>query len=106
VTDSTEEPEIQAAASLTERLSSLLNNGDDGEDEDHDHSGDIPPGSLAAPQILPQAARIDETMLTKILAAIWIKDPRKEYAYEGKELELRRPTGMRHWGSQDMWRLF
>lgn len=30
----------------------------------------------------------------------------KNFAYEGKELELRRPTGMRHWGAQDKWRLF
>lgn len=31
---------------------------------------------------------------------------RRRFAYEGKELELRRPTGMRHWGADDKWRLF
>lgn len=78
------------------------------EEDDGDLSGDIAPGSLEAPQMLPRPASIDgETLSNKIIALLRREDAeQKRFAYEGKELELRRPTGMRHWGAEDKWRLF
>ncbi|KAF2634605.1 hypothetical protein P280DRAFT_413417 [Massarina eburnea CBS 473.64] len=104
-TDASEEPEIKEIT-LSERLSSLLEHCDDEDEDDDDHSGDIPPGSLTAPEMLPHAANSDDNMITKILAALRREDLRKDYAYEGHESELRRPTGMRHWGAVDKWRVF
>ncbi|KAJ4298312.1 hypothetical protein N0V90_006212 [Kalmusia sp. IMI 367209] len=72
----------------------------------HDVSGDIAPGSLEAPQMLPRPALLKPTALDKIITFLKKEDAEKNFAYEGKELELRRPTGMRHWGAQDKWRLF
>ncbi|CAI6337327.1 unnamed protein product [Periconia digitata] len=90
---------------LSDWLSTLIRHDNEKEDDD-DHSGDIAPGSLAAPEILPHAVKLDTAVFSRILAAVRGKQVENEYGYEGKELELRRPTGMRHWGSHDKWRLF
>ena len=67
------------------------------EDEERDLSGDIPPGSLEAPQMLPRAAA-PTTLFDSIRAVLRGQDAkRREFGYEGKEGELRRPEGMRHW---------
>lgn len=71
-----------------------------------DASGDIAPGSLEAPQMLPRPASKKSTKLDRFITFLLKDDSEKNSAYEGKELELRRPTGMRHWGAQDKWRLF
>ncbi|KAF1962001.1 hypothetical protein CC80DRAFT_543368 [Byssothecium circinans] len=104
-TEASVDPQPQTI-SLSERLSSIFQHCDDEADDDDDHSGDIAPGSLAAPEMLPHAANLDDNMIARIIAALKRHDPRKDYAYEGKESELRRPTGMRHWGAADKWRLF
>jgi len=102
--DSSEET-LPQPFSLSDRLSSLFHHYEE-EAEDDDHSGDIPPGSLAAPEMLPHAVKLDTTVLSRFLAALRRKELGNDYGYEGKELELRRPTGMRHWGAHDKWRLF
>lgn len=73
------------------------------EEEERDISGDIAPGSLDTPDMLPRSSVLEESFLARIVALLQRHDAD---AYEGKELELRRPTGMRHWGAQDKWRLF
>ncbi|KAF2112590.1 hypothetical protein BDV96DRAFT_648842 [Lophiotrema nucula] len=69
-----------------------------------DLSGDIPPGSLEAPQMLPRAAAPESfaDTMAHIFSAVWKGEDleRRKFGYEGKELELRRPVGMRHWGEQ------
>lgn len=64
-------------------------------DNENDISGDIAPGSLEAPQMLPSAPAPEESSLLQTICAFF--HGRESSAYEGKELELRRPTGMRHW---------
>ncbi|KAF2270137.1 hypothetical protein CC78DRAFT_599480 [Lojkania enalia] len=70
--------------------------------EKRDVSGDIAPGSLEAPQMLPQAAApesLADTISQAINALLKGEDyERRNFGYEGKELELRRPKGMRYWG--------
>jgi len=62
-----------------------------------DASGDIAPGSLDAPQMLPaKSPASDDSSLFQGLCALFHRGE-SSFGYEGKELELRRPTGMRHW---------
>jgi hypothetical protein len=67
-----------------------------------DHSGDIAPGSMDAPQMLPRAITSDSESLLDAIGNMLGVGHRKErgFGYEGKELEMRRPEGMRHWDSQ------
>ncbi|KAF1847383.1 uncharacterized protein K460DRAFT_57482 [Cucurbitaria berberidis CBS 394.84] len=65
-------------------------------DDENDVSGDIAPGSLEAPQILPSAPVSEEWPWLQSLCAFF-HGRESSFGYEGKELELRRPTGMRHW---------
>ncbi|KAF2015438.1 hypothetical protein BU24DRAFT_461684 [Aaosphaeria arxii CBS 175.79] len=71
------------------------------EEEKRDQSGDIAPGSLESPQMLPRAAApqsFADTISQKFGAVFRGQDfSIRDFGYEGKELELRRPTGMRHW---------
>jgi len=65
-----------------------------------DLSGDIAPGTLDAPQMLPRAAA-PESLTETITAVLRGEDMgRREFGYEGKESEMRRPEGMRHWGQE------
>jgi hypothetical protein len=66
---------------------------------DHDiFSGDIAPGSLDSPSMLPKAqSKERETSLFRAVAVLFRGDEAGKFGYEGKEGELRRPTGMRHW---------
>lgn len=66
-------------------------------DESHDISGDISPGSPDAPEILPRASE-PQSLMESIKAMLWREDvERRSFGYEGRERELRRPEGMRHW---------
>lgn len=65
-------------------------------EDEHDVSGDIAPGSLDAPQMLPSAPATEELSMFERLCALFHRGE-SSFGYEGKELELRRPTGMRHW---------
>ncbi|KAF2277769.1 uncharacterized protein EI97DRAFT_374080 [Westerdykella ornata] len=56
---------------------------------ERDLTGDIAPGSLEAPQMLPRAAA-PQSFIDRLKA-------KESSAYEGKESEMRRPWGMRHW---------
>ena len=89
---------------LSTKLHALLYDGSE-DDQHHDISGDIAPGSLEAPQMLPRPTPVSESTFERFMTFLR-KDDEKNFAYEGKESELRRPTGMRHWGAQDKWRLF
>ncbi|CAO2651622.1 Nn.00g041920.m01.CDS01 [Neocucurbitaria sp. VM-36] len=65
-------------------------------EDENDVSGDIAPGSLEAPQILPSAPLPEESSWLQTICAFF-HGSESSFGYEGKELELRRPTGMRHW---------
>ncbi|KAK7181708.1 hypothetical protein DPSP01_008645 [Paraphaeosphaeria sporulosa] len=96
-------------SSLSTKLHSLLRPCSEEDHDDYDDiSGDIAPGSLEAPQMLPRpvATLGKPSALGRIIAVLRKGDEGGNFAYEGKELELRRPTGMRHWGAADKWRLF
>lgn len=72
-------------------------------EEELDASGDIAPGSLEGPVMLPRAAA-PESKTERLMDAISAilrrgDDERRRFAYEGKEAEMRRPEGMRHWDS-------
>ncbi|KAH7067756.1 hypothetical protein FB567DRAFT_255115 [Paraphoma chrysanthemicola] len=60
-------------------------------------SGDIAPGSLDSPSMLPKAATDERDSFFKSLCALFHGSDRESFGYEGKEGEMRRPTGMRHW---------
>ena len=61
-------------------------------------AGDIPPGSLDSPSMLPKASNEQEgSSFFRYLCALIHGGDRESFGYEGKEGELRRPTGMRHW---------
>lgn len=66
-------------------------------DESQDVSGNISPGSLDAPESLPLAPE-PLSVMEEIKAVVWHEDvERRGFGYEGRERELRRPEGMRHW---------
>jgi hypothetical protein len=67
---------------------------DDISDNEQDFSGDVAPGSVQAPQVLPTAS--EEASFLDRLCALFHR-AESSFGYEGKELELRRPTGMRDW---------
>jgi|TARA_R110002003_G_scaffold40_5_gene2630 hypothetical protein len=60
-------------------------------------SGDIAPGSLDSPSMLPKAATDERDSFFRSLCALFHGGDSESSGYEGKEGELRRPTGMRHW---------
>jgi hypothetical protein len=63
---------------------------------EQDFTGDIAPGSVQAPQVLPTAS--EEASFLDRLCALFHR-AESSFGYEGKELELRRPEGMRDWKS-------
>ena len=67
---------------------------DDFSDNEQDFSGDVAPGSLQAPQVLPTAS--EEVGVFDRLCALFHR-AESSFGYEGKELELRRPEGGRDW---------
>jgi hypothetical protein len=69
---------------------------EDFSDNEQDFSGDIAPGSVQAPQVLPTAS--EEASFLDRLCALF-HHAESSFGYEGKELELRRPQGMRDWKS-------
>jgi len=73
------------------------------DEEERDASGDIAPGSLESPVMLPRAAAPEsrtERLMNTISVILRRSDAeRRRFAYEGKEAEMRRPEGMRHWDS-------
>lgn len=85
---------------MTSKLHSLLYSR--AKLEKHDDSGDIAPGSFEAPQMLPRVAAPEsyaDTISQAIIAMLKGEDiESRKFGYEGKELELRRPEGIRHWG--------
>ncbi|KAF2995540.1 hypothetical protein E8E13_002748 [Curvularia kusanoi] len=78
------------------RLSSLLDALSNSDDE-FDVEGDVAPGSMEAPQMLPKAAASAGSSLYRSLCALFHSSG-DDFGYEGKEGELRRPEGMKHWG--------
>ncbi|KAL6702518.1 hypothetical protein ACN47E_001582 [Coniothyrium glycines] len=95
-------PDTQSDTS-SEPILSLLNNHlrlvFHAPSTDDDASGDIAPGSLDAPQMLPAKAPEADAADFSFLQSLCELFHRGEssFGYEGKELEMRRPTGMRHW---------
>jgi hypothetical protein len=64
------------------------------DDEQEDFSGDVAPGSLESPQVLPKASE-EDGFFDKLCAMFHRAE--SSFGYEGKELELRRPEGIRDW---------
>ncbi|KAF2657214.1 hypothetical protein K491DRAFT_691228 [Lophiostoma macrostomum CBS 122681] len=70
---------------------------DDDDNEPNDPSGDIAPGTLESPSMLPRAA-VPDSFIDMMKGVLRGEDrERREFGYEGKEVEIRRPEGMRHW---------
>jgi len=63
-------------------------------DEKGDFSGDLAPGSLEAPQVLPKALK-EAGLWDRLCAKLHRSE--SSFGYEGKEREMRRPEGMRDW---------
>ncbi|KAI4950961.1 hypothetical protein J4E86_007470 [Alternaria arbusti] len=64
------------------------------DDDQEDFSGDVAPGSVEAPQVLPKAS--EEDSLFDRLCAMFHR-AESSLGYEGKELDVRRPGGVRDW---------
>lgn len=64
------------------------------DDEEQDFSGDVAPGSMEAPSYRVKASEKD-SLLDRMCALFRGKE--SSFGYEGKEGELRRPTGERDW---------
>ncbi|KAJ4346045.1 hypothetical protein N0V95_005778 [Ascochyta clinopodiicola] len=78
------------------KLSALFESLANADDEEIDAEGDVAPGSMEAPQMLPKAAAHGSSLYQSLCALF--HGGKEDYGYEGKELELRRPEGMKHWG--------
>ncbi|CAA9963481.1 hypothetical protein CFE70_006911 [Pyrenophora teres f. teres 0-1] len=63
-------------------------------DEMGDFSGDLVPGSLEAPQLLPKPSK-EGGFWDRLCAKIHRAE--SSFGYEGKEREMRRPEGTRDW---------
>jgi hypothetical protein len=66
------------------------------DDDEIDVEGDVAPGSMEAPQMLPKAAAGGSSLYRSLCKLF--QGGREEFGYEGKEEEMRRPEGMKHWG--------
>lgn len=77
------------------RLSALLDSLSNS-DEEVDFEGDVAPGSMEAPQMLPKAAASGSSLYRSLCALF--HSGNDDLGYEGKESEMRRPEGMKHWG--------
>ncbi|KAH6625675.1 hypothetical protein C7974DRAFT_312307 [Boeremia exigua] len=76
---------------LSALLESLAN-----ADEEIDVEGDVAPGSMEAPQMLPKATTHASSLYRSLCALFHSSND--DLGYEGKESEMRRPEGMKHWG--------
>ncbi|KAF1828886.1 hypothetical protein BDW02DRAFT_474778, partial [Decorospora gaudefroyi] len=87
-----------STSSWRTRLSTKMNDLlDSSQQEEEDFSGDIAPGSLDAPQLLPTASSWETDVgVWGRLCALFVR-AESSFGYEGKELELRRPQGGRSW---------
>ncbi|KAF2852671.1 hypothetical protein T440DRAFT_33601 [Plenodomus tracheiphilus IPT5] len=65
-------------------------------DDEPDLSGDVAPGSAAAPQMLPTVPASDDSSFFERLCAIFHRSE-SGFGYEGKESEMRRPIGSVYW---------
>jgi hypothetical protein len=59
--------------------------------------GDIAPGSLDSPSMLPKASADERESFLRSICALLFGGDSESFGYEGNEGELKRPTGMRHW---------
>jgi hypothetical protein len=82
---------------ITTKLNSLL-----WKPSRRDTTGDISPGSLEGPEMLPRASTpesLADTIRSTVYSVLKGEDFENHmFAYEGKESEMRRPEGMRYWG--------
>ena len=61
-------------------------------------SGDIAPGSMDSPSMLPKEVSPESReSLFRSLLVLFGRDDNGGFGYEGKEGEMRRPQGSRHW---------
>jgi hypothetical protein len=83
---------------LHSTISALFDSLSNADEEEIDDSGDVAPGSMEAPQMLPKASAHGSGVFQSLCSLFRGGNAEKDYGYEGKELELRRPEGMKHWG--------
>jgi hypothetical protein len=86
---------------LNSKMHDLLSNLSFSRDDEDDFSGDVAPGSMESPQMLPKAAARQSLpeRVYQSLCTLFHGGSSEDYGYEGKELEMRRPEGMKHWGA-------
>jgi hypothetical protein len=84
---------------INNRLHSIFNSHspDDIDDERDLFAGDIAPGSLDAPSVLPKALTDERDSFFRSLCVLFHGSDGDSSGYEGKEGELKRPSGMRQW---------
>ena len=81
---------------LHSKISSMLDSLSNADEDEIDVEGDVAPGSVEAPQMLPKAAAHGSGLFRSLCALF--HGGNEDLGYEGKESELRRPEGMKHWG--------
>jgi hypothetical protein len=64
------------------------------EETEEDFSGDIAPGTLESPSVLPKALK-EATLFDRLCGMFHRAE--SSFGYEGNELELRRPEGGQNW---------
>ena len=86
---------------LNSKMHNLITKLSFSRDDEGDFSGDVAPGSMESPQMLPKAAASQSLpeRFYQSLCSLFHGGSAEGYGYEGKELELRRPEGMKHWGT-------
>lgn len=78
------------------KLSAMLDSLAGADEDDFDVEGDVAPGSVDAPQMLPKASTRGPSIYRSLCALFHGSED--DLGYEGKELQWRRPEGMKHWG--------
>ncbi|KAF1925728.1 uncharacterized protein M421DRAFT_423566 [Didymella exigua CBS 183.55] len=78
------------------KLSAMIDSLAGADEEAFDVEGDVAPGSVEAPQMLPKASTRGSSIYRSVCALF--HGGEDDLGYEGKELQWRRPEGMKHWG--------
>lgn len=78
------------------KLSAMLESLSGADEDDFDVEGDVAPGSVEAPQMLPKTSTRGPSIY-RSLCALFLGGE-DDLGYEGKEAQWRRPEGMKHWG--------
>jgi hypothetical protein len=78
------------------KLSAMLESLSGADEDEFDVEGDVAPGSVEAPQMLPKTSTSRSGVYRSLCALFHGGDD--VLGYEGKEAQWRRPEGSKHWG--------